>query len=37
MSDPKAILYVEDEPILRELAATFLIDVGFEVVTAESG
>ena len=37
MADPKAVLYVEDEPLLRELAAIFLEDAGFEVVTADCG
>jgi DNA-binding response OmpR family regulator len=37
MPDHKAILYVEDEPLLRELAAVILEDAGFEVVTADNG
>jgi CheY-like chemotaxis protein len=37
MSADQAVLYVEDEPLLRELAAVILEDAGFEVVTAESG
>jgi CheY-like chemotaxis protein len=36
MSD-QSVLYVEDEPFLRELAAVVLEDAGFEVVTAEDG
>jgi CheY-like chemotaxis protein len=31
------VLYVEDEPLLRELASTVLSDAGFRVVTAENG
>jgi DNA-binding response OmpR family regulator len=33
----QAVLYVEDEPLLRELASVILEDAGFEVVTAEDG
>jgi DNA-binding response OmpR family regulator len=33
----KAVLYVEDEPLLRQLASIILEDAGFEVVTAEDG
>jgi len=32
-----AILYVEDDPLLREIAAMTLEDAGFNVVIAESG
>jgi DNA-binding response OmpR family regulator len=37
MSDDRPVLYVEDEPLLREFAAVILEDAGFEVVTAENG
>jgi DNA-binding response OmpR family regulator len=37
MSPDQSVLYVEDEPLLRELAAVILEDAGFEVVTAEDG
>jgi CheY-like chemotaxis protein len=37
MSDRRPVLYVEDEPLLRELAAAMLEDAGFEVVNVESG
>jgi len=37
MSTDRAVLYVEDEPVLRELVAIILEDAGFEVVTAENG
>jgi DNA-binding response OmpR family regulator len=37
MPDDRAVLYVEDEPLIRELGATELRDAGFEVVAAESG
>src|ERR1700733_7093714 len=37
MSTDRAVLYVEDEPLLRELVALVLEDAGFEVVTAENG
>jgi DNA-binding response OmpR family regulator len=37
MSDARAVLYVEDDPLVRELAATALEEAGFEVVTRESG
>jgi DNA-binding response OmpR family regulator len=37
MSDDQSVLYVEDEPLLRELAAIILEDAGFEVVMAENG
>ena len=32
-----AILYVEDEPLLQEIAAMTLEDAGFDVVIAENG
>jgi DNA-binding response OmpR family regulator len=37
MPIPHAVLYVEDESLLREIAAVILEDAGFEVVTAEDG
>ena len=37
MTADRAVLYVEDEPVLRELVAMILEDAGFEVVTAENG
>jgi len=37
MSDDRPVLYVEDEPLLREFAAVILEDAGFEVVTVENG
>jgi len=37
MSDDQAVLYVEDEAMLRTLAAATLEDAGFEVVLAENG
>jgi two-component system OmpR family response regulator len=37
MGVEQSVLYVEDEPLLRELAAIILEDAGFEVVTAENG
>src|ERR1700690_2758633 len=37
MSDDRPLLYVEDEPLLREFAAIILEDAGFEVVTVENG
>ena len=37
MSTDRAVLYVEDEPVLRELMAIILEDAGFEVVAAENG
>ena len=37
MSTDRAVLYVEDEPFLRELVALVLENAGFEVVTAENG
>jgi DNA-binding response OmpR family regulator len=37
MSGDQSVLYVEDEPLLRELAAIILSDGGFRVVTAEDG
>ena len=37
MPEPPAVLYVEDEEVLRDLAAVILEDAGFEVVTAENG
>jgi DNA-binding response OmpR family regulator len=37
MTHHKAVLYVEDEPLLRELAAVILEDAGFDVVTVEDG
>jgi DNA-binding response OmpR family regulator len=37
MPVPHAVLYVEDEELLRELATTILEDAGFDVVTAENG
>ena len=37
MSDAQAVLYVEDDALTRELAATALEEAGFEVVSTESG
>jgi CheY-like chemotaxis protein len=37
MSDAQAVLYVDDEVMIRELAASELEEAGFEVVFAESG
>ena len=37
MSDVQSVLYVEDEPIVRELVAIILEDADFELVTAEDG
>jgi CheY-like chemotaxis protein len=37
MTADRPVLYVEDEPVLRELVAVILEDAGFEVVTAENG
>jgi DNA-binding response OmpR family regulator len=37
MSDPHAVLYVEDESLIRELASIALEEAGFEVVAAENG
>jgi CheY-like chemotaxis protein len=37
MTADRPVLYVEDEPVLRELVAMILEDAGFEVVTAEDG
>jgi CheY-like chemotaxis protein len=37
MSADQSVLYVEDEPLLRELAAIILEDAGFEVVVVEDG
>jgi len=37
MTADQSVLYVEDEPLLRELATIVLGDAGFEVVTAENG
>jgi two-component system, OmpR family, response regulator len=37
MSGTQSVLYVEDEPLLRELASIILSDAGFRVVTAETG
>jgi DNA-binding NtrC family response regulator len=37
MSDDRPVLYVEDEPLLREFAAVILEDAGFEVVTVKNG
>ena len=37
MSADQSVLYVEDEPLLRELATIILGDAGFQVVTAENG
>jgi CheY-like chemotaxis protein len=37
MSDPQAVLYVEDDALIRELAAAELEEAGFEVVSSESG
>jgi DNA-binding response OmpR family regulator len=37
MSTDRPVLYVEDEPLLREFAAVILEDAGFEVVTVENG
>jgi len=37
MSPDQSVLYVEDEPLLRELATVILEDAGFEVVSAENG
>ena len=37
MSADQSVLFVEDEPLLRELAIIILGDAGFQVVTAENG
>jgi DNA-binding response OmpR family regulator len=37
MSATKTVLYVEDEPLIRELSVLALEDAGFEVVVAVNG
>lgn len=37
MSDARSVLYVEDEPLIRDLAAMALEEAGFDVVVAENG
>jgi len=37
MSATKTVLYVEDEPLIRELSVRSLEDAGFEVVVAVEG
>jgi DNA-binding response OmpR family regulator len=37
MSARKTVLYVEDEPLIREISVLALEDAGFEVVVAENG
>jgi len=37
MTDVQAVLYVEDDDLIRELSAVALEEVGFKVVVAESG
>jgi two-component system OmpR family response regulator len=37
MSAVQAVLYVEDEPLIREISAMALEDAGFEVVVAGNG
>jgi DNA-binding response OmpR family regulator len=37
VSTVQAVLYVEDDPLIREMAAEALQDAGFEVVTAKNG
>jgi DNA-binding response OmpR family regulator len=36
MSDSQAVLYVEDDALMREIATMILEDAGFEVVVAEN-
>ena len=37
MTDTQAVLYVEDDDLIRELSAAALEEAGFKVVVAESG
>jgi DNA-binding response OmpR family regulator len=37
MLNAQYVLYVEDEPLIRELTATVLREAGFEIVVAENG
>jgi DNA-binding response OmpR family regulator len=37
MPDTQAVLYVEDDDLIRELSAAALEEVGFKVMVAESG
>jgi DNA-binding response OmpR family regulator len=37
MPDAQAVLYVEDDELIRELSAAALEEAGFKVVVVESG